>query len=84
MKRTVLFTLFICLLTIVGCQHELQWNRSSAGTLLKNANGDCLPVTVAGNFISNKIISDSNFLTVRVDVSVKGNYIITSDIVNGY
>jgi hypothetical protein len=75
----ILFTAFY------SCQKELslEFGTPASGTLQSSA-GDCLPKTVAGSYIANKAINDSNFIEVTVNVLTLGSYTIYTDSVNGY
>ena len=84
MKRTLFYSVAVCLLVLIACQKGIHWDFPSEGTLTKDVNGNCLPVMALGTFMAHKAINDSNFLTVNVDVTVPGTYTITSDSVNGY
>lgn len=84
MKKILFYTVVICLMVLTSCQKGIHWNLASEGVLLKDATGNCMPVAVAGTFTANKQTSDTNFLTVSVDVTAPGTYSITSDSVNGY
>lgn len=84
MKRTLLASVFVCLLILIACQKGISWNLPSEGILTKDVNGDCMPITASGNFIIHKSANDSNFLTVNVDVIAAGTYTIVSDSINGY
>jgi hypothetical protein len=69
---------------LTSCQKGIHWDLASEGALLKDATGNCMPITVTGNFVEHKLINDSDFLTVNVDVTSEGTYSITSESVNGY
>lgn len=83
--------LIICLMGLAfiaflySCQKEISTEYGSAakGTL-KSSAGDCLPKSVAGSYVANKPLNDSNFIEVSVDVTAPGPYIIYSDSINGY
>lgn len=86
MKKKAYLLPCACFLFLIACQRETSFEagQSSAGSLLKNAAGDCEPITATGTFTAAKPVTDSNVLTVRVNVSAKGPYLITTDTVNGY
>lgn len=69
---------------LTSCQKGIHWDLASEGALLKDSAGNCMPITVTGNFITNKPANDSDFLTVNINVTSAGTYSITSDSVNGY
>lgn len=85
--RNLLFclTAFIGFAFFYSCSKEvsLEFSTPASGSLQSSA-GDCLPKTVAGAYIANKPINDSNFIEVTVDVLVPGAYLIYTDSVNGY
>lgn len=81
--KKILFGFFVISLLLAGsCQKGIHW--SSVGELRKDSLGNCLPVTVAGIYAVNKVISDSNFIIVSVNVIAGGSYFITNDTANGY
>ncbi len=70
-------TLFICtLLSILSfaffysCQRGISPlpNSVSDGSLLKDNNGNCAPVSVSGAFIIGEQLNDSNYLEVSVNI----------------
>jgi hypothetical protein len=81
----ILTSLLVLILSLTACQKEVS---QEAGTLssgtLQNSAGECLPKNVGGNFIVNKVLNDSNFIEVSVDVVLPGAYTIFTDTVNGY
>lgn len=83
--RTGLFILIIMTL-FLSCQKELEFETdgTSFGTLLKNAAGDCQPVTVNGVYKVDTVLTSNNYVDVQVDVSQQGTFDIKSDTVNGY
>jgi hypothetical protein len=84
MNRILSFALAF-LVFFTACQKEVsvESGTPSAGSL-QNTAGDCMPKNVGGNFIANKVLNDSNFIEVSVDVAVPGSYTIFTDTVNGY
>jgi hypothetical protein len=54
----------------------------STGTL-KDSLGNCKSISINGTYKKNKTLTDSNFISVQVNVSIPGQYIIYSDTVNG-
>lgn len=83
--------LIICLMGltlfsfILSCQKEisLEFGQPATGSLQSDA-GECLPKLVAGSYIANKALNDSNFIEVTVNVTSKGPYTIVTDSSNGY
>ncbi len=88
MKTTLLY-LLVCSIFIaffISCSKEYSYegNLASAGTLLKDANGNCSPITAGGIYIAGKKLNDSNFIQAQVHVTAKGRYTITTDTINGF
>jgi hypothetical protein len=47
--------------------------------------GDCLPKTVTGIYkVAVPLVADSNTISVAVNVSTTGTYLVTTDTVNGF
>jgi hypothetical protein len=81
-----LLSFFITLLAFVSCQKEFSRETGAqlAGTLLKDASGNCLPQLVSGIYIAGKALkADSNYVDIQVDVTTPGTYQISTDEVNG-
>ena len=78
------YIILIFSLAIFACQKGIHWEFDSEGSLLKDSTGNCMPVAVTGTFTTNKQTGDTNFLTVSVDVTAAGNYLITTDSMNGF
>ncbi|MGB4844249.1 MAG: hypothetical protein WBP16_07280, partial [Ferruginibacter sp.] len=55
----------------------------SVGNLKKSTNGSCLPMVVRGIYKVDSILTDDNYVDIEVDVSVGGNFDITTDSING-
>ncbi len=69
-----------------SCQRGISplLNSVSNGSLLKDNNGNCAPVTISGMFIKGGQLNDSNYIEVSVNIILPGSYEITTDTVNGY
>ncbi|MEO7800665.1 MAG: hypothetical protein ABIR81_01625 [Ginsengibacter sp.] len=79
------FLLLLLLSTIYfSCQKVLQWDIESSGTLLKDANNNCLPFAIEGSYVANSVLGNDNTITVDVDVTGIGTYQIFTDTLNGY
>lgn len=81
-----LLSFFITLLAFVSCQKEFsrETGAQSAGTLLKDASGNCLPQLVFGIYVAGKVLkADSNYVDIQVEVTTPGTYQISTDEVNG-
>ena len=74
------------LLLLFACQREISFEggQKSAGSLVKDATGNCELITAGGTFVATKPLNDSNFLLVPVNVTAPGSYAISTDTVNGY
>ena len=82
MKRLLLH-LLLCFL-IISCQKGIHWDIASEGSLVKDYNGNCLPVSINGSYIEDSITTGNNFITVDVNVTGIGTYNIFTDSINGY
>lgn len=87
MKKRILYLAAIALVAITGCQKELSLengNTPAEGSLQDDALGDCLPKTVNGVYEENRaLVAASNTITVDVNVTRTGSYVVTTDTVNG-
>lgn len=91
MKKTlkiVLLTMLIAL-TYFSCQKELSFDNLgvpvvSTGLLQANVNGECLPITVLGGYVTSQQLTSSNQIQAMVNVTVVGPYKIFTDTLNGY
>ena len=86
MKFLYSFFLFICLTTVfVSCQKVLDFENGLAkGNLMKDATGDCMPVSVNGTFKKDTLLNATNYVDVQVNITTVGNYLIKTDTLNGY
>ncbi len=88
MKKYFFYWLALCVIIVVGCQKELSFetnNTPAKGSLQADVTGDCLPKSVNGVYEAGKtLVSDTNTITVSVNVVTTGNYVISTDTVNGY
>lgn len=84
LRHTIAIVFFSCALFAFSCQKGIHWTFASEGELTKDADGNCLPITITGSYLINQQLSDSNRLTVSVNVTTAGTYTIYSDTVNGY
>lgn len=85
MSRYLSFASIFVLLLIVSCQKEMSYEQGkpSKGSL-QDSTGDCLSKTIGGTYTATKVLADSNFIDVEVNVSQPGSYTIYTDTVNGY
>ena len=88
MNRILLYTcVFTFLLTTFSCKKEFssEPNLSVAkGSLRSDDTDACLPKTVGGSYTARKVLNDSNFIEVEINVTKVGSYKISTDTVNGY
>jgi hypothetical protein len=87
MKNPSLFYLSVLIpLLFFSCQAKYvrEGLRDATGSLQNDANGDCLPKTIAGTYNAGKELGDTNHLFITVDVQTTGNYDIKTNEVNGY
>ncbi len=88
MKRLLALFLFVTVLLLVffSCKKEysLENGQKAKGFLLKDASGNCFPVTTNGLYRINTNLNDSNSLLVSVFLTQAGRVVISSDTVNGY
>lgn len=73
---------------VTGCQKELSFEGSGTpakGSLQFDVTGDCLPKTVNGIYSAGAaLVPATNTITVQVNVTQTGTYVVTTDTVNGY
>ena len=88
MKKHLVYLLAIIVVIISACQKEVSFEagkNASHGNLQSDATGDCLPKTVNGAYVANTALAPAtNTITVDVDVTKPGSYVVASDTVNGY
>lgn len=89
MKQTVCFLLFIGIVALIpSCFKEESLENGNVntakGSLQSDGNDDCLPKTITGVYEAGAALTSANFISLDVNVSVPGSYLIVSDVVNGY
>lgn len=88
MKKHFFYLLALCVMIGFGCQKELSFegsNEPAEGSLQDDVTGDCLPKTVNGTYSAAvALVPATNTITVAVDVTKTGPYVVTTDTVNGY
>ena len=71
-----------------ACQKEFSLDSGVAGVKAggtsKDSLGNCLPITVKGNYLTDSTLIDSNYVTVQVNFSSSGSYSIATDTANGF
>ena len=80
----VIFTILLFL--FCSCHKELSFENGpvAEGTLLKDANGACMPISLKGNYKAGSPFTDSNAIIVYVNLKKPGSIRILSDTINGY
>ena len=88
MKKQFFYLLALAFILIIGCQKEVSFelgNTPSKGSLKSDVTGDCLPKTINGVYLATTpLVPATNTITVSVDVTRTGTYVITTDTINGY
>jgi hypothetical protein len=87
MKQLLRFFLFLVTtgVLLTACQKELNFEIGNAkGTIAKDANNNCAPITTNGSYVKNVALAATNYIDVQVNITELGNYIIKTDTVNGY
>ncbi len=85
MKLNSLITAFLALILFVtACKKNDDPGGASTGKLLSAITGDCTPVTVNGIFKVDSVLTDDNYVDVKIDVAIGGSFTIKSDSLNGY
>ena len=71
---------------LFSCQKEgsFELGQPSKGSLQSEISGECLPKTISGAFITDKALTDSNYIEMEVNVTSTGPYTIGTDTINGY
>lgn len=78
--------IIILLLLFCSCQKELSFENGAIaeGILLKDPNGNCMPIVLKGNYKVGSSLKDSNAVTVNIYLKKPGSIVILSDTINGY
>ena len=89
MKYFISIILFFGLLFFgASCFKETSYENSfqstAKGSLQKNNTNECFPKIVVGVYEAGMALNSSNYISVDIDVTTIGSYVITTDIVNGY
>jgi hypothetical protein len=86
----LIIALFAVVIVVVSCQKEFSVDTvKNPGALalgtLKDSLGDCQPITISGNYIVDSALKPAtNYVTVQVNVVTTGQYVISTDVQNGY
>jgi hypothetical protein len=87
MKLLLRFFLFLVTAGVLlsACQKELNFEIGNAkGTIAKDANNNCAPITTNGSYVKNVALAATNYIDVQVNITELGNYVIKTDTINGY
>ncbi|NOT50611.1 MAG: hypothetical protein HOP10_04980 [Chitinophagaceae bacterium] len=92
MKKQVLYLLAVitvaAMVFVTSCQKEESFegsNTPAKGSLQADITGDCLPKTVNGIYAAGTaLVPATNTITVQINVTQTGTYVVTTDTVNGY
>src|SRR5689334_12745304 len=88
MKKHVFYWLAMVIVLAQGCKKEESFevgNTPSEGSLQSDVSGDCLPKTVNGVYVATTpLVPATNTITIQVNVTRTGTYLITTDTINGY
>jgi hypothetical protein len=88
MKKQFFYWLAFLIVIVTGCQKEESFelgDSPAAGSLQSDISGDCLPKTVNGTYATGiPLVPTTNTITVSVNVTTTGTYVVTTDTVNGF
>jgi hypothetical protein len=83
-----LFWLLLPAIFVMACKKEHSYEKGvtnpSSGSLQSGTTGDCLGSIVGGFYKIDTTLTDSNYVDVKVDVTAPGDYIVSTDTVNGF
>jgi len=87
MKR-IIAVFVLGVLVLAACSKELSYegpDTPAEGSMQSALTGDCLPKTVTGIYkVAVPLVADSNTISVAVNVTTTGTYLVTTDTVNGF
>lgn len=70
---------------ISSCSKEESFEMGTpAKGSLQSLGGECMPKIVHGTYSTGQALTDSNYVTVTIEVTGTGNYNIKSDTLNGF
>ena len=80
------FTFSVILIIIFACQKDFSIDtvNTADGTLAKDTLGNCAPISVGGTYTLNTLLTNSNYIDIKINFTTIGTYDISSNIVNGY
>jgi hypothetical protein len=78
MKMNSFHLFIVALFLLIGCQKEVTFENSGGSSKgsLQSVSGDCFPKTVNGVYNANTALNATNTLTVQVNVTVPGTYVV--------
>jgi len=83
-----LFWLLLLTIFVISCKKEHSYEEGitnpSSGSLQSGTTGDCLGSVVGGFYKVDTTLTDSNYVDVKVDVTIAGDYKISTDTINGF
>jgi hypothetical protein len=86
-QKSLLWLLLVTVVT-VSCKKEYSYEKGrtnpSSGSLQSGTTGDCLGSAVGGVYKEDTTLTDSNYVDVKVDVNIAGDYTIRTDTINGF
>jgi len=87
MKRKI-GVLVTAVVLLAACSKELSFegpDTPAEGSMQSAITGDCLPKTVNGKYsVGVPLVADTNTISVNVNVTAAGTYLISTDTVNGF
>jgi hypothetical protein len=88
MKRIAVYFFIVALILVLiySCKKEYSYEGGllPLGYLVKDSGNNCSLISVTGNYIAGKELTESNFLQAQIYVPTTGMHTITSDQINGY
>ncbi|HEV8504519.1 MAG TPA: hypothetical protein VGQ53_03935 [Chitinophagaceae bacterium] len=83
-----LFWLLLLTILVISCKKEHSYEKGitnpSSGSLQSGSTGDCLGSVVGGFYKVDTTLADSNYVDVKVDVTIAGDFTISTDTINGF
>lgn len=76
------------MLFMLSCAKEYSYEGGRAFTpatgTLQDSAGNCKTILISGSYEANAPLNNNNYITVQVNVSAAGSYIIYTDTINGF
>jgi len=85
MNRVLLF-IALSAIMVFACQKTINWDlaTNAVASMAKDSSDNCLSISVYGNYRADSVLTDSNYIVLKVVVDSPGNYSMYTSIVNGY